>query len=697
MLERQIFENAPFAPKSSALATELQSIDESIDNTTASNTLSAFNIQHFFIKIEEQRFCKPCRTQVSANPDQFPRSRNYTYAASTTSGNLCALLNKYHKEEYLCMCLAMGWKNQLPSVTKAKNTAIVLAPKHDFNPGKAIDQLRLLCMFCDDFGETELPHCMALTRMILKTWLVWFDELKANLATSCSTLSYTADVWSDKSCQSFLCITVHWITKKTSNAGDDDGRLESKSSLLAFHPLASAHTSKNIAKVTWALLRRAGIEDWKKGAGFWMIDNASNNNLFMTELAAIYKQKCPDIEFNMFAENYAEDSGEEEEEEESNEEIDDDSNKDSNKDDEGGETSSGKKGSKLLRKVCKLVTSLRVSGQQVDTLNAMIVIGNEQGWWQHPDDHTKAVKVVACKLLLDVPTRWDSTFAMLQRLQELQQPVEKFLKLDPIGKQMQKHTLSKEQWEHVTNMIAVLQWPHWVQQVMSVDKNPVLTGAIPTIEQFMEGWTKLAQSKARLSHFAKKYYHKMDDTPAYVIVLWSQYMTWAWTVLHPFIRLSWIWEHWDPKWITQAEITIKDTMQKYCDDKDFLDLHTQPAGSPRKKKTTATSQGWLNLGLPSKLAMLQLLVDMAWEDTSSIEIASVEDEYHKYTFSMKSKPDVDLLHFWMSQKDEFPTLYAMALDFLPIQASSVPCERAFLSSGETDMSQCNQLSPALMA
>ncbi|KAG6912156.1 hypothetical protein DXG01_016913 [Tephrocybe rancida] len=95
--------------------------------------------------------------------------------------------------------------------------------------------------------------------------------------------------------------------------------------------------------------------------------------------------------------------------------------------------------------------------------------------------------------------------------------------------------------------------------------------------------------------------------------------------------------------------------------------------------------------------MLQLLVDMAWEDTSSIEIASVEDEYHKYTFSMKSKPDVDLLHFWMSQKDEFPTLYAMALDFLPIQASSVPCERAFLSSGETDMSQCNQLSPALMA
>ena len=38
----------------------------------------------------------------------------------------------------------------------------------------------------------------------------------------------------------------------------------------------------------------------------------------------------------------------------------------------------------------------------------------------------------------------------------------------------------------------------------------------------------------------------------------------------------------------------------------------------------------------------------------------------------------------------------MALDYLPIQASSVPCERVFSSSAETDTSRRNQLSPVLM-
>ena len=38
----------------------------------------------------------------------------------------------------------------------------------------------------------------------------------------------------------------------------------------------------------------------------------------------------------------------------------------------------------------------------------------------------------------------------------------------------------------------------------------------------------------------------------------------------------------------------------------------------------------------------------------------------------------------------------MALDYLPIQASSVPCEWALSSSTETDMSHRNWISPILM-
>jgi hypothetical protein len=38
----------------------------------------------------------------------------------------------------------------------------------------------------------------------------------------------------------------------------------------------------------------------------------------------------------------------------------------------------------------------------------------------------------------------------------------------------------------------------------------------------------------------------------------------------------------------------------------------------------------------------------------------------------------------------------MAMDYLPIQASAVPCERIFSSSAERDTKQRNRISPPLM-
>ena len=43
-----------------------------------------------------------------------------------------------------------------------------------------------------------------------------------------------------------------------------------------------------------------------------------------------------------------------------------------------------------------------------------------------------------------------------------------------------------------------------------------------------------------------------------------------------------------------------------------------------------------------------------------------------------------------------PTFFEVSLDFLPIQASAVPSERVFSSSGEMDTKKRNRINPVLM-
>jgi hypothetical protein len=70
------------------------------------------------------------------------------------------------------------------------------------------------------------------------------------------------------------------------------------------------------------------------------------------------------------------------------------------------------------------------------------------------------------------------------------------------------------------------QIPHRVQQVMSGESAPLLSGAIPAFELFMTRWEKLAEEKPHLARFidkgldwAYKYYKRMDRTRVYIIAM----------------------------------------------------------------------------------------------------------------------------------------------------------------------------------
>lgn len=135
--------------------------------------------------------------------------------------------------------------------------------------------------------------------------------------------------------------------------------------------------------------------------------------------------------------------------------------------------------------------------------------------------------------------------------------------------------------------------------------------------------------------------------------------------------------------------------------------------SPRKSSTRKQSSVFHSFstlsGFDSKLD------ELFGHAHISLPEGTAEAELERYVNSLASPRDTDILHFWevsgvpytirdehsqticlQINRSEFPTLFAIAMDYLPIQASAVPCERVFSSAKETDTSKHNRIHPMLM-
>src|SRR5215212_7038857 len=61
---------------------------------------------------------------------------------------------------------------------------------------------------------------------------------------------------------------------------------------------------------------------------------------------------------------------------------------------------------------------------------------------------------------------------------------------------------------------------------------------------------------------------------------------------------------------------------------------------------------------------------------------SVKEEFIAYSTSALSTPGLDLVKYWECMESIHPTIFDIALDFLPIQASAISSERVFSSSAK---------------
>ena len=136
-------------------------------------------------------------------------------------------------------------------------------------------------------------------------------------------------------------------------------------------------------------------------------------------------------------------------------------------------------------------------------------------------------------------------------------------------------------------------------------------------------------------------------------------------------------------------------------------VQTEPrpaAPAPAKKTRTLTER----FGITDRD---NLQHHSAQPPDSSSTAQSVEDELSAYLGSQVQQ-DVSLVCFWQVctsiinslvlmfylqvSRSAYPTLFRIVMDYLPIQASSIPCERVFSSSTETMTKHRNHISLVLM-
>ncbi|KIK07883.1 hypothetical protein K443DRAFT_35466, partial [Laccaria amethystina LaAM-08-1] len=108
------------------------------------------------------------------------------------------------------------------------------------------------------------------------------------------------------------------------------------------------------------------------------------------------------------------------------------------------------------------------------------------------------IQVKQAQLVRDMKVRWDSLYFMINRFRKLRPAVEYFLSL-PVNRELAKLRLTDMEWAVLQDFEIVLGIPHQVLKIMSRERTPVLSGAIPTFEMFMTAWEQLGRDHPRLS------------------------------------------------------------------------------------------------------------------------------------------------------------------------------------------------------
>ncbi|KAJ6462092.1 hypothetical protein C8R45DRAFT_841836, partial [Mycena sanguinolenta] len=236
--------------------------------------------------------------------------------------------------------------------------------------------------------------------------------------------------------------------------------------------------------------------------GIFTLDNAANNNTSMEELQNIFMEELADLlnaddeqaqELVEYAEALQKDP---------------------------------------IGKSRQIVSSCRASGQRRADVRQIILDGNKTLLWK-PSGTLRVVQ-----LLRDCEARWSSTYLMNDRVIELYPAVQCFL-THPQQATISNLFFEPLEYQVLHDFQLILRAPYVCQELLSAEKTPTLSAALPAFELLLESWINLQLELPMLAHYIgvgivkiQEYVNKGRKSRVYALAM----------ILNP--TMEWIAKHW---------------------------------------------------------------------------------------------------------------------------------------------------------
>ncbi|KAF8522675.1 hypothetical protein JB92DRAFT_2706122 [Gautieria morchelliformis] len=116
----------------------------------------------------------------------------------------------------------------------------------------------------------------------------------------------------------------------------------------------------------------------------------------------------------------------------------------------------------------------------------IITTGNHRGHWL--DAQKVYYQLAHLTLIHDSPTRWGSSYLMIERALYLRQAIEVYIS-PPVMSTNFKQRLTNNEWAILKDIKNVLEVAHGLQAIMCTEHTPILACVLPAFDSLLSTWT----------------------------------------------------------------------------------------------------------------------------------------------------------------------------------------------------------------